>query len=80
MHYLFNGHRDKEKDGDKTNWTHWKLKQQGKLPADWQLTQCLFGAHLLNPVYQNEGKTVALVESEKSAVIGALAFPDYVWV
>ena len=80
MHYLFNGHRDKEKDGDKTNWTHWKLKQQGKLPADWQLTQCLFGAHLLNPAYQNEGKTVALVESEKSAVIGALAFPDYVWV
>ena len=77
MHYLFNGHRDKEKDGDKTNWAHWKMKQDGRLPADWQLTQCLFGAHLL-PRYPD--KTVALVESEKSAVIASIVLPQYLWV
>ncbi len=77
MHYLYNGHRDKEKDGDKTNWTHWKLKQAGKLPADWQLTQCLFGAHLL-PRYPD--KTVGLVESEKSAVIASIVLPQFLWV
>ena len=77
MHYLFNSHRDKEKDGDKTNWAHWKMKQDGRLPADWQLTQCLFGAHLL-PRYPD--KTVALVESEKSAVIASIVLPQYLWV
>lgn len=77
MHYLYNGHRDKEKDGDKTNWTHWKMKQDGRLPADWQLTQCMFGAHLL-PRYPD--KTVALVESEKSAVIASIVLPQFLWV
>ena len=77
MHYLINGHRDKEKDGDKTNWTHFKMKQDGRLPAEWQLTQCLFGAHLL-PRYPS--KTVALVESEKSAVIASIVLPQYLWV
>ena len=77
MHYLYNGHRDKDKDGDMTNWTHWKMKQDGRLPADWQLTQCLFGAHLL-PRFPD--KTVALVESEKSAVIASIVLPQYLWV
>ena len=77
MHYKYDGHRDKEKDGDKTNWTHWKMKQDGRLPADWTLTQCLFGAHLL-PRYPD--KTVALVESEKSAVIASIVLPQYLWV
>ena len=77
MHYLYNGHRDKEKDGDKTNWTHWKMKQDGRLPAEWTLTQCLFGAHLLP---RHPDKTVALVESEKSAVIASIVLPQYLWV
>lgn len=77
MHYLYNGHRDKAKDGDITNWTHFKLKQSGRLPADWTLTQCLFGAHLL-PRYPD--KKVALVESEKSAVICAMVLPQFLWV
>lgn len=77
MHYLYNGKRDKEKDGDKTNWTHWKMQQDGRLPADWTLTQCLFGAHLL-PRYPD--KTVALVESEKTAVIASIVLPQYLWV
>ena len=40
---------------------------------------CLFGAHL---VYEGiKGKqTVILVESEKTAIVGAILLPEYVWV
>ena len=44
---------------------------------DWQLSQCLFGEHLLK---NHPDKVVVLVESEKSAVIGSAIFPDYVWL
>ena len=77
MRYGEDGHRIK--DGGGTNWVHAKLKQAGLLPDDWHLTQCLFGEHLLN-WSANRDKVVALVESEKSALIGAACFPDYVWL
>ena len=77
MRYGTDGHRIKEGGG--ANWVHAKLKQDGLLPDDWQLTQCLFGEHLLN-WSANRDKVVALVESEKSALIGAACFPDYVWL
>lgn len=80
MQYDWNGHRDKSKDEGKTTWVHSIMKKQHTLPADWQLTQCLFGAHLLHPTYMNEGKVIGLVESEKSAILCALVFPNYVWV
>ncbi len=47
------------------------------LAEDWQLSQCLFGEHLLKT---HPDKVVVLVESEKSAVIGSAIFPDYVWL
>lgn len=47
------------------------------LAEEWQLSQCLFGEHLLS-VYPD--KVAVLVESEKSAVIGSALFPDYVWL
>lgn len=68
------GHRDKECQYPVT-WLHSKIK----MPNDWVLTQCLFGEHLLN-LSMNKNKTVALVESEKSALIGAACFPQYVWL
>lgn len=37
-----------------------------------------FGEHLLHS--DDIGKAVALVESEKTALLGSLVFPDYVWV
>lgn len=39
--------------------------------------QCLFGTHLLDGF---PDKLVAIVESEKTALICAIAMPDYVWL
>lgn len=70
------GHRVKDVAGS-INWTHSLLKKAGKLPEDWQLTQCLFGEHL---VKAGDNRVVALVEAEKTAVIGAILFPQYIWL
>ena len=77
MKYGPDGHRVKDEGG--VNWVHSRMMKQGLLPQDWELTQCLFGEHLLN-WSMNRSKVVALVESEKSALIGAACFPDYVWL
>jgi len=77
MKYGADGHRIK--DGSGANWVHAKMIRDGLLPSDWELTQCLFGEHLLN-LSMNREKVVAVVESEKSALIGAACFPDYVWL
>lgn len=61
------------------NWVHSLMKHNGQLPPDWQLTQCLFGEHLLS-VPGNKAKTVALVESEKTAVIASAIMPRYIWL
>lgn len=42
---------------------------------NYNLQQCLFGEHLL----QNEGR-VAIVESEKTAIISSHYFPDLIWI
>lgn len=65
------------KENGSINWVHAVLKKQKLLPENFNLKQCLFGEHLLK-IYPN--KTVALVESEKSALIGYGVFPDYVWL
>ena len=71
------GHRIKAEQGAAINWIHSILKKQKVLPEDWQLSQCLFGEHLLS-LYPD--KVVVLVESEKSAIIGSAIFPNYVWL
>jgi hypothetical protein len=39
----------------------------------------LFGEHQIN--YScNKGKTIALVEAEKTAIVGTIKYPQYVWV
>lgn len=58
-------------------WVHSLLKQQGKLPADWELAQCLFGEHLLAKYHD---KMVCLVEAEKTAVICAGIVLDAIWL
>ena len=72
------GHRikDPNKPG-RINWLHSVLKRRKQLPPDWQLTQCLFGEHLLP---QHQDKTVALVESEKTAIICSAMMPQYLWL
>ena len=59
------------------DWVHAKLKKSGVLSDDWELSQCLFGEHLLG---LRPNDTVCLVESEKSAIIGSAVIPDYIWL
>lgn len=67
------GKRYKTKDGKSLiNWVHSILKLN-----DFILSQCLFGLHLINEINQ---KTVAIVESEKTAIIMSLFKPEYVWL
>lgn len=74
------GKRIKDPDTPfKINWVHSLMKHSGQLPKDWELTQCLFGEHLLSDP-QNNCKTVALVESEKTAVIASAIMPKYIWL
>lgn len=76
MHYdAETGHRIKNR-GNKADWVHHKLKEKG-IMKDFKLSQCLFGEHLLRLF---PDKVVAVVESEKTALIGAAIYPEYVWV
>lgn len=50
---------------------HSKLRYTG-----FKLKQCLFGEHLL----KNNSKLVALVESEKTAIIASIYFPKFIWL
>lgn len=72
------GHRIKDPDvPSRITWVHSLMRQAGQLPPTWNLTQCLFGEHLLK---EQPEKPVALVESEKTAVICAGLMPKYVWL
>ena len=61
----------------KINWVHSLLKKTGTLDESWQLTQCLFGEHLLP---QHPDKPIALVESEKTVIICSGLMPQYLWL
>ncbi len=68
------GHRIKDFG---INWVHSLMKRQGLLPSSFNLSQCLFGEHLLT---KYPTKDVALVEAEKTAVICSMAIPEYNWL
>ena len=69
------GHRKKE--AGSINWVHSIMLQRGQLPEDWQLTQCLYGEHLLS---ERPEAVVGIVEAYKTAHIGAILYPDMVWL
>jgi hypothetical protein len=58
-------------------WIHAIMRREGELPEDWELTQCLYGEHLLK---EHPDKIVAVVEAYKTAHVGAILMPDMVWV
>lgn len=72
------GHRIKDEAmPNRITWVHSLLKKQGVLPQEWELTQSLFGEHLLK---KYPDKPVCLVEAEKTALICAELMPMCIWV
>ncbi|MCB0263262.1 MAG: hypothetical protein KDH98_08935 [Calditrichaeota bacterium] len=62
---------------DKINWLHSILIKQ-KAITNFSLKQCLFGEHLLKNTALNT--PVAIVESEKTAIIASIFIPNFVWL
>lgn len=58
------------------SWVHSRFIKKGLLD-EFNLVQCLFGAHLIN---KDSSKTIALVESEKTAITAAIAYPQFTWL
>ncbi|MCC5908009.1 MAG: hypothetical protein JJU13_17475 [Balneolaceae bacterium] len=71
MVYDETGHR--VKDGYSQDWIHSKLKRSGQL-QDFELVQCFYGLHLV------DDKPVAIVESEKTAIIASEYLPQFTWM
>lgn len=53
-------------------WIHTEYKNE-----DNELKQCLFGEHLLKT---DMNKPIAIVESEKTAIISSIYYPQYIWM
>ena len=54
------------------NWMHKVLKLD-----NFNLEQCFFGEHLIN---QDFFKPIAIVESEKTAIIASVFLPEFIWL
>ena len=71
---LYNKHNGKrvKEPYNHINWLHKAIKE-----PDFNLCQCLFGLHRINEDYQ---KTIAIVESEKTAIVMSIFLPDFIWL
>ena len=54
------------------NWLHKAINV-----IDFNLCQCLFGLHRIT---EDIEKTIAIVESEKTAIVMSIFLPDYIWI
>ncbi len=58
------------------HWVHKKLPQKS-----FNLSQCLFGLHLIKDFSKsNKTQRIAIVESEKTAMIMSLFMPQFIWL
>ena len=74
----YDEHTGKRLKGPGTcTWMHSIAEREGHLPEGWRLTQCLYGEHLLK---EYPDSIVAVVEAAKTAHVGAILYPDMVWV
>ena len=55
-------------------WVHTALNLK-----DYNLSQCLYGLHLIAE-NGSQNKPIAIVESEKTAIIASIFFPKYIWL
>ncbi len=72
------GKRPKDTDRPPFSWAHSKLQKAKPelIGEDFQLSQCPFGLHLC----KDTSKNVCIVEAEKTAVIMALFYPQFIWI
>src|SRR5690554_1907062 len=75
----YNPHTGKRVRNEKggINWVHNIIKKRSAVFEHYNLCQCYFGEHLLN-LYPD--KPVAIVEAEKTAVIGSMIYSDFIWL
>lgn len=58
------------------HWVHSLLEKKGRL-KNFELCQCLFGEHQLKT---DGSKVIAVVESEKTAILMSVLMPKYIWL
>jgi hypothetical protein len=71
---LYNKHTGKrvKEPYNHINWLHKAIKE-----PNFNLCQCLFGLHLIHEDCQ---KNIAIVESEKTAIVMSIYLPDFIWL
>ncbi|MCF8716365.1 hypothetical protein JM658_16160 [Joostella atrarenae] len=67
-----------DKKGHRTKYINWihAIQLKNNIISKFHLKQCLFGLHLLKDC----NKTIAIVESEKTACIMSMLFQKYIWM
>lgn len=71
---LYDKHKGKriKKPYNHINWLHKAINE-----SDFKLSQCLYGLHLINDDFYNN---IAIVESEKTAIIMSIILPEFIWI
>ena len=78
MWYRADCHRDKLRH---PNWVSSMLQQRYRWADKPGTSHCLFGLHLASPPAPRSGdETIAIVESEKTAVIMSEHYPQHLWM
>lgn len=62
---------------DRIDWAHTRMKLKSQDGGKFNMNQCLFGLHL---VKEYPDKPIVVVESEKTALIGSIVEPGFIWL